>query len=62
MKKKSGYGKRLSRFLKQTKRVIKVASKPKKEEFWAVAKITLLGAVIIGTIGYVITSVSVIFG
>ncbi len=50
----------LKSFLKQTKRVIKVASKPDKEEFWAVAKVTLLGMAVIGAIGYIIRTVNII--
>ncbi len=53
-------GKRLRKFLKQVKRVIKVATKPESEEFWAVAKITFLGMIIIGAIAYIIRSIDVL--
>ncbi|MFW5902635.1 MAG: protein translocase SEC61 complex subunit gamma [archaeon] len=52
--------KKLSKSLKQIKRVIKVATKPEKDEFLAVAKITLIGMSIIGAIAYVIRSIDVI--
>ncbi len=51
------YIKRLGRFLKQVKRVMKVATKPTSEEFWAVAKVTLIGMLIIGSIAYIIRSI-----
>jgi len=53
----TGYIKRLGRFLKQVKRVMKVATKPTNEEFWAVAKVTFIGMLIIGSIAYIIRSI-----
>ncbi len=41
-------------FLHQAKRVLQVAKKPDREEYFNVAKITGLGIVIIGVIGFVI--------
>jgi len=52
--------KKLRKSLKQIKRVIKVATKPEKEEFWAVAKVTLIGMAIIGAIAYIIRSIDII--
>ncbi len=42
-------------FVKQCKRVLKVAKKPNREEFFDFSKVTALGIVIIGVIGFVIT-------
>lgn len=44
----------LQDFLHQAKRVLQVAKKPDREEYFNVAKITGLGIVIIGVIGFVI--------
>lgn len=49
-------------FLKQAKRVLKVSTKPDKEEYWAVAKVTFLGMALIGLIAYVIRTVSILLG
>lgn len=40
--------------LKQYKRVLKITKKPSMDEFKATAKITAIGALIIGAIGFVI--------
>ena len=45
-------------FIKKVVRVLKLSTKPSKEEFMAVAKITGLGIIVIGLVGYVITSLS----
>ena len=45
-------------FVKKVVRVLKLSTKPSKEEFIAVAKITGLGIIVIGLVGYVITSLS----
>ncbi len=44
----------LKDFLHQARRVLKVARKPDQDEFFNVAKITGLGIVIIGVIGFLI--------
>ena len=41
-------------FVERTKRVLLVASKPDKEEFKLSAKITSIGMVIIGVIGFAV--------
>ncbi len=41
-------------FLKSCKRVLKVATKPKKEEFFQTAKVTAIGILLIGAIGFAI--------
>ncbi len=45
---------RLSRFYQNTKRIVKVASKPSRKEYWLVTKICLIGIVILGVLSYVI--------
>ena len=45
---------RLDKFVKDSKRVLKVARKPDKDEYFDFAKVTTLGIIIIGLIGFVI--------
>ncbi len=45
---------RLTNFIQQTRRVLLVSSKPDKEEFKQTAKITGIGILIIGIIGFLI--------
>ncbi len=45
---------RLDKFVKDSKRVLKVARKPDKDEYIDFAKVTTLGIIIIGLIGFVI--------
>ena len=47
-----------SDFIKQSKRVLKVARKPDREEYFNFAKVTAIGIAIIGVIGFII----VLFG
>lgn len=42
-------------FIKQCQRVLKVSRKPGREEYVNVAKVTGLGIIIIGVIGFVIS-------
>lgn len=49
-------------FWKQCKRVLKVAKKPDRKEFFDFSKITALGIVIIGIIGFVITLLGQLIG
>lgn len=48
----------IQKFLHQAKRVLKVARKPDQDEYMQVAKITTIGLIIIGVIGFVIKLVS----
>ena len=52
------YQDELSDFWKQCKRVLKVAKKPDREEFFDFSKVTAIGIAIIGVIGFII----VLFG
>ncbi|WP_294967775.1 protein translocase SEC61 complex subunit gamma [uncultured Methanosphaera sp.] len=45
-------------FLKQCERVLRVSKKPDNEEYKTVAKVTGLGIIVIGLIGFVISLVS----
>ena len=48
------YQDELSDFWKQCKRVLKVAKKPDREEYFDFAKVTAIGIAIIGVIGFII--------
>ncbi len=52
----------LKHFTKQSKRVLKVSTKPDRKEYLTVAKVTLIGIVVIGVIAYIIRSISTILG
>jgi protein transport protein SEC61 subunit gamma and related proteins len=45
-------------FIKLCQRVLHVSKKPGREEFMNVAKITGIGVIIIGTIGFIISIVA----
>lgn len=45
---------RLDKFVKDSKRVLKVARKPDKDEYFDFAKVTTLGIIVIGLLGFVI--------
>jgi protein transport protein SEC61 subunit gamma-like protein len=45
----------ISRFFKECKRVLKVAKKPNREEYLNFSKVTAIGIVIIGIIGFIMT-------
>ena len=46
--------KSVNEILKEWNRVIKLSKKPKKNEFVMIAKVTGLGMIIIGVVGFVI--------
>ena len=50
------------RFMKMNQRVLRVAKRPGKEEFINVAKITGLGIIVIGVVGFVISLISQLIG
>lgn len=52
----------LEDFLHQAKRVLKVARKPDQDEYLNIAKITGIGIVIIGVIGFIIRLVTWLLG
>ena len=45
---------KIKRFLKETRRVLRLTKKPNKEEFKTTVKVTGLGAAVIGALGFVI--------
>ncbi len=44
----------MSEFLSNAKRILKLARKPARSEFWAAIKIGFIGLVVMGTISYMI--------
>ncbi len=53
-KKKASLYDRLVNLFKNIRRIIKIANKPSRKEYWTVAKIILVGLVILGGLFYVI--------
>ena len=53
---------RIKSFLTQARRVLMVASKPEKDEFRLSVKITAIGIVIIGFIGFIIFFIAQLLG
>ena len=51
-----------SDFIKQSKRVLKVARKPDREEYFNFSKVTAIGIAIIGVIGFVIVLLCQLLG
>lgn len=49
-------------FIKQSKRVLKVARKPDREEFFDFSKVTALGIAILGVIGFIIVLIGQLLG
>ncbi len=52
---------RLKTFLDNAIRILKLARKPTKEEFKLVAKITGLGILLIGAVGFMVLAIKHIF-
>ncbi|MCE5214233.1 MAG: protein translocase SEC61 complex subunit gamma [Methanobacterium sp.] len=50
------------RFIKMNQRVLRVARRPDREEYINVAKITGLGIIIIGVIGFIISLITQLLG
>ncbi|HHT18124.1 MAG: protein translocase SEC61 complex subunit gamma [Euryarchaeota archaeon] len=48
----------VANFIKQCQRVLKVSRKPDREEFFNVAKVTGIGIILIGVIGFIIIVIS----
>ena len=49
-------------FLKQCKRVLRVARKPDREEYFQFSKVTALGIAITGVIGFIFVLVATLVG
>ncbi|WP_409199944.1 protein translocase SEC61 complex subunit gamma [Methanobrevibacter sp. DSM 116169] len=52
----------LDKLIKDCKRVLRISKKPDKEEYVAFAKVTAIGMVIIGAIGFVIVLIGQLIG
>lgn len=52
----------ISQFIKQCRRVLHISKKPEREEYKNVAKITGIGIIIIGVIGFIITLIAQLLG
>ena len=52
----------INKFIKDSKRVLKVSRKPDGNEYLELAKISALGVVIIGGIGYIIVCLGHLIG
>ena len=52
----------LSKFIKDAKRVLKVSRKPDRTEYFELAKISALGVVVVGGIGYIIVCLGYLIG
>ena len=50
------------KFIKDSKRVLKVSRKPDKQEYLELAKVTSIGVVIIGVIGFIIVILGSLIG
>jgi len=48
----------MANFIKQCQRVLKVSRKPDREEYINVAKVTGIGIILIGVIGFIIIIIS----
>ncbi|MBI5681464.1 MAG: protein translocase SEC61 complex subunit gamma [Methanobacterium sp.] len=51
-----------AKFIRQCRRVLHVSKKPDREEFLNVAKITGIGIIIIGVIGFIISLIAQLIG
>ncbi|MCD6247959.1 MAG: protein translocase SEC61 complex subunit gamma [Hadesarchaea archaeon] len=52
----------LRRFLYECRRVLRVARKPESEEYWKIAKVTGIGIMVIGIVGFVIRLIVELIG
>jgi protein transport protein SEC61 subunit gamma-like protein len=53
-KQKESLYKRLVAFLKNSQRILKIANKPDRKEYWLVFKICGIGLVVLGVLSYII--------
>ncbi len=52
----------MSQFIKMNQRVLRVARRPDREEYINVAKVTGLGIIVIGIIGFIISLIAQALG
>ena len=53
---------RFDKFIKDSKRVLKVSRKPDRKEYMELAKVTAIGVAIIGVIGFIIVLLGSLIG
>ena len=53
---------RVDKFIKDSKRVLKVARKPDTKEYMELAKISAIGVAIIGVVGFIIVLLGSLIG
>jgi protein transport protein SEC61 subunit gamma and related proteins len=58
---KQSFGSKVRSFLKQNKRVLKVTKKPSREEYKITLKVSGLGILLIGFIGFLVYLIGVFF-
>jgi protein translocase SEC61 complex gamma subunit len=51
---KPGLYERLVKFFQNSRRIIKIASKPKRKDYFLVFKICIIGILILGAVSYII--------
>ena len=51
-----------NKFVKDSKRVLKVSKKPDRQEYFELAKVTSLGVVIVGVIGFIVFLLGALIG
>ncbi|HIH64882.1 MAG: protein transport protein subunit gamma [Methanothermobacter sp.] len=56
------YRESILNFIKQSKRVLRVSKKPSREEYLNVSKVTGIGIIIIGVIGFIISIIVQLLG
>ncbi len=52
----------IDKFIKDSKRVLKVSRKPDKQEYFELAKISALGVLVVGAIGFAIVLIGSLIG
>lgn len=53
---------RFQKFIKDSKRVLKVSRKPDSKEYIEMAKVTSIGVLIIGAVGFVVVLIGQLIG
>jgi protein translocase SEC61 complex gamma subunit len=61
-KKKPGYYERLSYFFQNSKRILKIANKPNRKDYFLVFKICGIGILILGALSFVIQLIFSVIG
>jgi len=56
------YRESILNFIKQSKRVLRVSKKPSREEYLNVSKVTGIGIIIIGVVGFIISIIAQLLG